>query len=305
MPALFDEGGIRLAKQKQLSRTTQLQYLSLVLPGMLIFAAGLVLPMLLGLYYSFTSWDGMSAAKPFVGLSNYASMFSDRYAGNAWWFTIRFTIWNTIIQNVLAILLAVALDSGIKAQKLFRTVFFVPCLVSAVVVGFVWLKIYGNVLPALTKQLGLNGNVMLFGREETVLSGMLIANNWQWVGYWMLIYLAALQSIPGDLYAAARVDGASAVRQFRHITLPMLAPAMTICIVGITTGSLKVFDLLVSSTGGGPGRASTSTIYYIYNTAISGRRYGYGSALSISLIVALLIVAVVQTTVLRRREVQM
>ena len=291
--------------RRDLAHKTKLQYLSLVLPGMLIFTVGLILPMFLGLTYSFTSWNGMTVEKPFVGLQNYTQLFGDRYAGGAWWFTLRFTVWNTVIQNVFAILLAVALDSGIKAKKLFRTLFFVPCLISAVVVGFVWLKIYGNVLPALTKQLGLNVNMMLFGRGETVLAGMLIANNWQWIGYWMLIYLAALQSIPGDLYEAARVDGANAFRQFWHITLPMLAPAVTICVVGITIGSLKVFDLLVSSTGGGPGRASTSIIYYIYNTAISGRQYGYGSALSMTLIAALLVVASLQARVLRRREVQM
>lgn len=291
--------------KSKMNRGIQLQYLSLVIPGMLVFTLGLIIPMLLGFSYSFTSWNGMTVEKPFVGLDNYVQMFQDGNAGSAWWFTIRFTIWNTVIQNVFAILLAVALDSGIKLQKLFRTIFFVPCLISAVVVGFVWLKMYGNVLPALMDTVGLKINTMLFGSEKTVLSGMVIANNWQWIGYWMLIYLAALQSIPTDLYEAARVDGASAARQFRHITLPMLAPAMTICIVGITTGSLKVYDLLVSSTGGGPGRASTSIIYYIYNTAINGRQYGYGSALSISLIVALLLVAVLQVTVLKKREVQM
>lgn len=286
-------------------RSDRVQYLSLVLPGMLIFTVGLIIPMFLALGYSLTSWNGMTVEKPFVGLQNYAAMLSDRYAGNAWWFTLRFTFWNTLVQNVAAILLAVALDSGIKAQKLMRTVFFVPCLISAVVVGFVWLKIYGNVLPALATSLGLGVNTMLFGREETVLGGLVLANNWQWIGYWMLIYLAALQSIPHDLYEAARVDGANALRQFFSITLPMLAPALTICIVGITTGSLKVYDLLVSSTNGGPGRASTSIIYYTYSTAISGRQYGYGSSLTISVVLALLLVALLQVKVLKKREVQL
>lgn len=286
-------------------RSDRVQYLSLVLPGMLIFTVGLIIPMFLALGYSLTSWNGMTVEKPFVGLQNYAAILSDRYAGNAWWFTLRFTFWNTLVQNVAAILLAVALDSGIKAQKLMRTVFFVPCLISAVVVGFVWLKIYGNVLPALSTSLGLGVNTMLFGREETVLGGLVLANNWQWIGYWMLIYLAALQSIPHDLYEAARVDGANALRQFFSITLPMLAPALTICIVGITTGSLKVYDLLVSSTNGGPGRASTSIIYYTYSTAISGRQYGYGSSLTISVVLALLLVALLQVKVLKKREVQL
>ena len=163
-------------------RRTQLQYLSLVLPGMIIFTVGLILPMFLAMYYSLTSWNGMTVEKPFVGLSNYVRMFADSYAGNAWLFTLKFTFWNTIIENVAAILLAVALDSGIKGQKLLRTIFFVPCLISAVVVGFVWLKIYGNVLPALFKSLGIDANPMLFGKESTVLGGFLIANNWQWIG---------------------------------------------------------------------------------------------------------------------------
>ena len=287
-------------------RKQQMQYLSLVLPGMIIFTIGLIIPMFLSFYYSLTSWNGMTVEKPFVGLDNYVKLVSDPYARSAWWFTIRFTIWNTIIQNVAAIFMAVALDSGIKGQKIMRTIFFVPCLISAVVVGFVWLKFYGNVLPALFKLMGLKSSLaMLLGKEETVLSGLLIANNWQWIGYWMLIYLAALQSIPSDLYEAAKVDGANAVHQFINITLPMLAPALTICIVGITTGSLKVYDLLVASTNGGPGRASTSIIYYTYSTAINGRQYGYGSALTISVVFALLLVAFLQVKVLKKREVQM
>ncbi|MBQ8617055.1 MAG: sugar ABC transporter permease [Clostridia bacterium] len=295
-----------MRKMSQSLRKQQLQYLSLVLPGMIIFTIGLIVPMFLSFYYSLTSWNGMTVEKPFIGFDNYVKLVSDPYARSAWWFTIRFTIWNTIIQNVAAIFMAVALDSGIKGQKIMRTIFFVPCLISAVVVGFVWLKLYGNVLPALFKLMGLKSSLaMLLGKEETVLAGLLIANNWQWIGYWMLIYLAALQSIPSDLYEAAKVDGANAVRQFINITLPMLAPALTICIVGITTGSLKVYDLLVASTNGGPGRASTSIIYYTYSTAINGRQYGYGSALTISVVFALLLVAVLQVKVLKKREVQM
>jgi raffinose/stachyose/melibiose transport system permease protein len=261
--------------------------------------------MFMAFQYSFTSWNGMTPEMPFVGLENYFRIVQDSFAHSAWWFTIRFTIWNTIIQNVVAILLAVALDSAIKFKKIFWLIFFVPCLISSIVVGFVWLKIYGNVLPAFIDVIGVNINVMLFGSDQTVLQGMLIANNWQWIGYWMLIYLAALQSIPSDLYEAARVDGANAFAQFRKITLPMLAPAITICVVGITVGSLRVYDLLVSSTAGGPGRSSLSIIYYIYNTAIGGRQYGYGSALSISLVAALLLVAVLQVSLLKKKEVQM
>lgn len=280
------------------------QYLVLVLPGMIIFTIGLIVPLFLSFRYSLTSWDGMSAEKVFIGLENYIKLFKDSEFRDAWWFTIKFTIGNTIIQNVLALLFAVALDSGIRAQKLYRTALFVPCLISAVVVGFIWLKMFSNVLPAFNDFLGTNFNFLLFGKAETVLGGLLIANNWQWVGYWMLIYLAGLQSVPSELYEAAKVDGANAIHRFFNVTIPMLAPAITICVVGITTGSLKVYDLLVASTKGGPGRASTSVIYKTYTTAINGRQYGYGSAMTVTLVLALLLVAVIQVKGLRKKEVQ-
>lgn len=290
--------------RNSMEKNMEKQYLILVLPGLIIFTIGLIIPLLLAFRYSFTSWDGMSAEKPFVGLQNYINLVKDSDFRSAWWFTIKFTIGNTIIQNVLALVFAVALDSGIKAQKVYRTAFFVPCLISSLIVGFVWLKMFSNVLPALNDILGTNFNFLLFGDGKTVLSGLLIANNWQWIGYWMLIYLAGLQSIPAELYEAAKVDGAGAWTRFKNVTIPMLAPAITICVVGITTGSLKVYDLLVSSTKGGPGRASTSVIYQTYTTAINGRQYGYGSAMSVSLVVVLLLVALIQVKGLKSKEVQ-
>ena len=288
------------ALEKKMSR----QYFILVLPGFIIFTIGLILPLILAIRYSFTTWDGMSPEKPFVGFQNYIDLWKDSDFRNAWWFTIRFTIWNTIIQNIGALLLAVILDAGIRAKKIYRAVFFIPCLISALVVGFVWMKMFSNVLPALNDLLGTEFNFLLFGQKETVLAGLLIANNWQWIGYWMLIYLAGLQSVPGDLYEAAKVDGAGAIKRFFKITIPMLAPAITICVVGITTGSLKVYDLLVSSTRGGPGRASTSVIYQTYTTAINGRQYGYGSAMPVTLVVVLLLVALIQVKGLKKKEVQ-
>ncbi len=289
----------RTAKQKEF-----LQYLLLVSPGFLIFTVGVIIPMILTFRYSLTSWNGLTVDKQMVGFSNYIKMFQDNYVGTAWWFTLKFTFWNVLIQNTFALILAVILDSGIRFKKVFRTILFIPCLISAVVAGFIWLRMFSNILPSLMEFLHLNLDVKLFGNQKTVLSGLLLANNWQWIGYWMLIYLAGLQSIPTELYEAAKIDGAKWGQRFRHVTVPMLAPSFTICIVGITTGSLKVYDLMVSSTGGGPGRASTSIIYLIYDTAIGGRQYGYGSALSISLIIALLLVAVVQVGILKKREVQ-
>ncbi|MDD3660847.1 MAG: sugar ABC transporter permease [Lachnospiraceae bacterium] len=280
------------------------QYLLLVMPGFIIFTIGVIIPMFMSFRYSMTSWNGLTAEMPWNGIANYQKMFQDEYVKSAWWFTIKFTFWNVLIQNVFALLFAVILDSGIRCKKIYRTILFIPCLISSVVAGFIWLRMFSNILPAVTEFLSINLNLKLFGDQKTVLSGLLIANNWQWIGYWMLIYLAGLQSVPSDLYEAAKIDGAKWSQRFRNVTVPMLAPSFTICIIGITTGSLKVYDLMVSSTAGGPGRASTSIIYLIYDTAIGGRQYGYGSALSISLIFALLLVAAFQVKVLKKKEVQ-
>ncbi len=294
----------RHSKRYSMETRMSRQYLCLVLPGFIIFTIGLIIPLLMAFRYSLTSWDGMSKIKSFIGFQNYLELMKDADFLNAWIFTIKFTIGNTIIQNIVALLFAVALDSGIKAQKFYRTVFFIPCLISAVIVGFVWLKMFSNVLPALNDLFGTHFNFLLFGEKATVLRGLLIANNWQWIGYWMLIYLAGLQSVPAELYEAAKVDGAGPVKRFFNVTIPMLAPSITICVVGITTGSLKVYDLLVSSTKGGPGRASTSMIYQTYTTAINGRRYGYGCAMSVTLVVVLLLVALIQVKGLKSKEVQ-
>lgn len=291
-------------KGSGMERKMSRQYMTLVLPGFIIFTIGLIIPLFLSFRYSLTNWDGMSSEMKFVGLQNYIDLFKDKEFIESFLFTVKFTIGNTIIQNICALLFAIALDSGIKAQKFYRAAFFIPCLISSVIVGFVWLKMYSNVLPEINTLLGTNINFLLFGNSKTVLSGLLIANNWQWIGYWMLIYLAGLQSVPAELYEAARVDGAGPIKRFIHVTIPMLAPAITICVVGITTGSLKVYDLLISSTKGGPGRSSTSMIYQTYTTAINGRQYGYGSAMTVTLVLMLLLVALIQVKGLKKKEVQ-
>lgn len=291
-------------RNSSLARRNNASYFLLVLPALIIFTIGIIVPMFLAVYYSLTDWDGMSADKNFLGLSNYVKLFQDAEVRDAWWFTIRFTFWNTIIQNIVALFFAMALDSGIRGQKIYRTAFFIPCLISAVIVGFIWLRMFSNVLPSLNDIFGTDINFLLFGDKKTVLSGLLMANNWQWIGYWMMIYLAGLQSIPTGLYEAAKIDGAGPVARFFNVIVPMLAPSFTVCIVGITTGSLKVYDLLVASTRGGPGRASTSIIYQTYTTAINGRQYGYGSAMSVSLVLVLLLVALVQIKILKKKEIQ-
>ena len=281
------------------------QYLSLVFPCLLLFTVGLILPMILGVYYSLTSWDGYTKDFPFVGLGNYVKILHDPHTLDAWWFTIRFTFWNTLIQNLLALFFAVILDTGLKARTFYRTVLFLPCLIAPIVAGFIWQHMYFDVLPGLQRAAGNQDQFRPVRKEQHGASRA--ADRQQ---------LAVRRLLDAHLPCRPPVDSPGAVRgrpcgrgdswtRFLRITIPMLAPAFTICIVGITVGSLRVYDLLVSATSGGPGRASTSIIYQIYNTALNARQYGYGSALSISLIIVLLIIAVIQLGILRRREVQL
>ena len=213
-------------RNSSLARRNNASYFLLVLPALIIFTIGIIVPMFLAVYYSLTDWDGMSAEKNFLGLANYIKLFQDAEVRDAWWFTIRFTVWNTIIQNIVALFFAMALDSGIRGQKIYRTAFFIPCLISAVIVGFIWLRMFSNVLPSLNDIFGTDINFLLFGDKKTVLSGLLMANNWQWIGYWMMIYLAGLQSIPTGLYEAAKIDGAGPVARFFNVTRPHAGPVL-------------------------------------------------------------------------------
>lgn len=286
-------------------RKLQYQYASLLLPAFILFTIGLIIPIFMCIYYSMVSWDGYTVEMTWVGLQNYIDIFSDQYVMSSWKFTLIFAIINSSMANVCALLLAVLLDSGIRGKNIQRTIVFIPCLLSAVVTGFVWKKLYSTVFPSIVKALGLSINLQLFGSTSTVLWGLTFANCWQWTGLWMMVYLAALQSIPLEYYEAARVDGANAYQRFRNVTIPLLMPAIVTCTVALSTGAIKTYDILVTSTDGGPGRASNTIVYYAYYVAFKLKQYGYGSAIAITLIMVLLVVAAVQLAVFRKKEVQL
>lgn len=283
----------------------EIQYFFLTTPALIVFSIGIILPILMGFYYSLTDWDGIALVKNFIGFKNYTEVFKDNRFYDSLLFTIKFMITNTIIQNLFALAFAIILDSSIKGKKTMRTIIFIPALLSPVLCGFIWSRMYSEVLPLLNNILNSSINFNLFGDPDKVLYGLVIANNWQWIGYWMMIYLAGLQSVPKELYEAATVDGAKPFSKFMHVTLPLIVPSITICIVGISTGSLKVFELILSATSGGPGHASESLVMYIYNMAFSAQQSSYASALSIVYLIILIIFSIVQLKGLRQREVQL
>lgn len=281
------------------------QYALLMVPALILFTIGLIIPIIMCFYYSLYEWDGFAAEKVFLGLKNYINIFKDEYVMSSWKFTIVFAVANAFTADVCALLLAVLLDSKIRAKTFQRTLVFIPCLFSSIVTGFVWKKLYAVVLPGIVKALGFGINMQLFGSQDTVLLGLTIANCWQWTGLWMMIYLAALQSIPPEYHEAAIVDGANVFQRFWNVTVPLLMPAIITCTVGLTTGALKTYDILVTATEGGPGRASNTIVYYAYKVSFTLKQYGYGSAMAISLIFVLLLVALVQLKMFSSKEVQL
>ncbi len=298
--------GYTYMKNKTSLRTKmEIQYGTLILPAFILFSVGIILPIFMCLYYSLTEWDGFSSHIDFVGLQNYLEIFQDPSVKEAWKFTIIFAVINAFLADILTLLLALLFDKAVRFAKVYRAILFIPCLFSSIVTGFVWNKIYAVVLPGIMEKLHLDWNVQLLGNADTVIAGLTIANVWQWTGLWMMIYLAALQSISTEYYEAARIDGANSVQQFFKITVPLLMPAITTCTIGLTTGALKTYDILVTSTEGGPGRASTSIIYYLYTAIFEHKQYGYGSAIAVMLILLLLIIALLQLMFFRKKEVQL
>lgn len=281
------------------------EYALLVFPALAIFAFGMILPIFVGFYYSLTDWNGMTRDVNLIGLKNYLRIFTDDKFIDSIGFTVKFALLNTLVQNVFALLFAMMLDAKLKGKTIYRAIIFAPVLLSPILCGYLWKVVFAKLMPAITAALHLNMNLRLLENPKTVLLGVVLINNWQWIGYWMMVYLAALQSVPKELYEAIDIDGGTPWRKFVHITLPMIAPAITVCVLAITLGSFRVYELLVTATQGGPGHASESIIYYTFKMAFGAQQPGYASAISMVYLLFLLLIAVIQLRVLRKREVQL
>lgn len=288
-----------------MERRWKKDYLLATLPALIVYFIGMMIPLLIGVYFSLTDWNGFSPKMNFIGFRNYTQLFRNPQFLNSLKFTASFVFFNTLIQNVLALLLAMVIDSGIKGKNIYKTIIYVPALLSPILIGFLWNKLLGSIYPELLAALGIPGNLKLLTDPDTVLAGLLIINNWQWIGYWMLIYIAALQGVPQELYEAAEIEGAGVLRIFWNVTLPMIMPAVTVCVTAITLGGFQVYELIITATGGGPGHASESFIMYVYNQAFSNERAAFASANSMVYVVLLLIVAAIQVRAFKKREVQM
>jgi len=286
------------------------KYLSLLAftaPAFVIYAIFLLYPTFRGMFYSLTDWNGLNRDYSFIGLGNFVELFKeDPDFLNSLWFTMKYVIFMLILQNVIALLLAVFIESRTRSKGLFRTLFFMPNMISTIISAFMWTFIFSQVLPQLAEKLAVSFlDQQWLGDPKFSFYSILIVSLWNGVGYMMIIYLAALQGVPKSLKEAAVIDGANAFQVLRNVVLPMITHAITICFFLTLNGAFKVFEVVYGLTGGGPGRATQVITMNIYEEAFSNNfRYGYASAKSVVLFAIVLIFTLIQITVMKRKEVE-
>lgn len=302
-------------KFNRTSRDTR-NFFFLVTPAVFIFLLVIAIPFGLGVYYSFTDWGGVTQSETnFIGFHNYIQSFTDTRFQYSLMITFLFAIINVIVINIVSFSLALLVSSSIKGRNLYRAGFFLPNLIGGLVLGYIWQFIYNQVFPSLGDAIGsewLMTNLFL-GKPNLAMSALVMTNTWQYAGYIMMIYFAGLQSVPESLYESASLDGANWWYKLRHITIPMVMSSFTVSLFLTINNSFKIYDVNVSLTGGGPsimwqGQAIKGTEFItmnIYNTASVENQLARGQARAVILFVILVIISLTQTTITKRREVEM
>lgn len=283
------------------------------LPGIVIYTIMFVLPILGNLLLSFTDWNGAALGMGrirFVGLSNFIELFTDdRLFYRALSHNLVYAVTVVIVQNILALLFALLLSRRSRVNTVVKTVYLLPVILSTLTLSLIWSYIYDPMMGALNLLLRGAGLGFLaqswLGNPHIALYSVAFVNSWQWAGYSMIIYIAGLNAVPKDLYEAADISGASKLRVFSSITLPLLLPAITINVVLATLGCMKVFGLVYVMTGGGPNNATEVLATLIYRVGFNYSRMGYAASMSIVLLIIIMAIGFTQTILLRRMETQL
>lgn len=267
-----------------------------VLPTMIAFTIGFIVPFVMGIYLSFCKFTTVSDAV-FVGLSNYTKVFTDSTFIHAFWYTAAFTLVSVLLINVLAFVVAMLLTKGIKGTNAFRTVFFMPNLIGGIVLGYIWQNLLNGILMNFDKTLTYSATYGFWG--------LVILMCWQQVGYMMIIYIAGIQNIPGELIEAAKIDGANARQVLKNVTLPMVMPSITICTFLTLTNSFKLFDQNLALTNGEPSNMSQMLALNIFDTFYGRNGWeGVGQAKAVIFFLLVGAIALTQNYLTRRNEVQ-
>ncbi|MCX4862050.1 carbohydrate ABC transporter permease [Streptomyces canus] len=275
------------------------------LPALLLFFFVVLVPSVRGVYYAFTDWDGLDPDFSFVGLDNFADMFSDADAKQAIWHTLLIAVSITVIQNALGLALALGVNAAIKSRNVLRVFLFAPAVITPIVTAYLWRNLLGpdGAVNSLLGAVGLDGwRQDWLGSPSLALWSVVAVIVWQFAGYSMVIFLAGLQSVPKEIHEAAEIDGAGPVRRFWSVTRPLLAPAFTVNLMLSIIGGIKLFDQVYALTGGGPGHATDTLSTLIYKDAFTLGEFGYSIALAVVLTVIVAVVSTGQYLVLSRNE---
>jgi len=278
-------------------------YYWMVLPAFVLFFVLHTIPVLQGIFYSFTDSPGYGTWS-FVGLSNYAALFQDPRVVDAYLFTFRFAIVTTILVNVIGLAIALGLNARIKLKNTLRGIYFIPYVLALLVIGYVFSYLFNFSLPSIGQALGIDAlSSSLLADPERAWIGIVVMTVWQGAAFTIIIFLAGLQTVPEQLYEAAALDGATRWRQFWSITLPMIWGFFTINVVLALKNFLQVFDQIIAMTGGGPGTSTESIGVLIYRGGFEGGEFGYQTANAVIFMIVIVAFAFFQLRILRREEV--
>lgn len=283
------------------TRTRTLYWMAL--PGAVLLFCFHTLPALQGIFYSLTDSRGFGDWT-FVGLDNYVRLFADPRVYQSYGFTIGFAIVATLATNVISLAIALGLSKKVWFRSFLRSVFFLPAVLSVVVVGFIFNYIFANVVPGIGQALGVAAlSTNILGNPDLAWVGIVLVATWQACAVTTVLYLAGIQNLPEDVLEAAEIDGARGWKQFWQITFPLIAPFFSINMVLSMKNFLMVFDQIVALTGGGPGTATQSISYMIYKDGFSGSEFAYQSANAVVYLVVIALISIVQFRYLQGREV--
>ncbi len=275
-------------------------------PALIAILAFVEIPFLMSITYSFTRWNGLDKAAKFIGLANYRELLTgDPGFVSAMVFTLLFTVLAVAAINVIALLLAVVLDMEIRGKNLLRGAFYIPNIISLIVIGYVWRFIFSRGFDSLGALMHWGiFQLSWLGDSHLAFASVVVVSVWQSIGFYMVIFIAGLQTVPREQLEAALIDGTGPASRFFRITFPLIMPSVTVAVFYSISNALKTFDVIFSLTFGGPGTATTSIALDIYKTAFSDNRFGYGTAKSVVLFLLILVVTVTQLAAFKRREVQ-
>lgn len=277
------------------------------IPALILFLIFTYIPLLMTLGYSVTDWNGFSKNFNFVGIDNFVQVFKDTEVLQTFGNTMYFTVLVVVIGLALQLMLAIFLFEKLKGRNVLRAIIYAPCIISPVIVSLTWVNFfqYAGIINEVLSKLGLEGlRVDWLGDVSIVKNVLIFINTWQWAGYGMIIFMTGLSSISQDVYEAGMLDGACGFKKFRYITLPLLMPSVTVNVFISITGALRLFDLPIVMTGGGPINASKTISMTIYDNAFLYERFGYSSAIGVIFFLIIATVTVIQLKITRSREVE-